>query len=59
MIIKNNNIPFGGYKVINLYGLIVTKLDLSDEDKNIENIHSEQNLECAIAFVIPIFILFG
>lgn len=34
MIIKNNIIPFGGYKVINLFGLIFTKSDLTDEDKN-------------------------
>ena len=40
MIIKNNIIPFGGYKVINLFGLIFTKSDLTDEDKNHENIHS-------------------
>lgn len=38
--IKNNIIPFGGYKVINLFGLIFTKSDLTDEDKNHENIHS-------------------
>lgn len=50
MIIKNNIIPFGGYKVINLFGLIFTKSDLTDEDKNHENIHSVQILECAIAF---------
>lgn len=55
MIIKNNIIPFGGYKVINLFGLIFTKSDLTD--KNHENIHSVQILECAIAFAI--LILFG
>lgn len=59
MIIKNNIIPFGGYKVINLFGLIFTKSDLTDEDKNHENIHSVQILECAIAFAILISILFG
>lgn len=53
MIIKNNIIPFGGYKVINLFGLIFTKSDLTDH----ENIHSVQILECAIAFAI--LILFG
>ena len=59
MIIKNNIIPFGGYKVINLFGLIFTKSDLTDEDKNHENIHSVQILECAIAFAVLISILFG
>lgn len=59
MIIRNSIIPFGGYKVINLFGLIFTKAELSEVDKNHENIHSMQMLECAILFLILLPILFG
>lgn len=56
-IIKNKFIPFGSYKTINLLGLVFTKSDLSDEDKNHEKIHSVQILECAIFMFILILII--
>lgn len=56
-IIKNKFIPFGCYKTINLLGLVFTKSDLSDEDKNHEGIHSVQMLECAIVLAILMLII--
>lgn len=41
MIIKNNIIPFRGYKAINLFGIIFLRkeYDLSEIDINHEAIH--------------------
>lgn len=46
--IKNNLIPFKGYKAINLFGLIFTRAELTKKEKNHENIHTKQMFECAI-----------
>ena len=43
--IKNNIIPFKGYKAINLFGIIFTRKQLTEKEKNHEKIHSEQMLE--------------
>lgn len=40
MIIKNNIIPFKGYKAINLFGIIFTRKDLNEIDINHEKIHT-------------------
>lgn len=45
IIIKNKFIPFGNYIAINLFGILVTKKDLSDKDINHEKIHTRQMLE--------------
>lgn len=57
IVIKNKLIPFGGYKCINLYGLLFTKSDLSNEDKNHEGIHTAQIRELAILFSILMLVL--
>lgn len=57
IIIKNKVIPFGGYKAINLFGFLFTKIDLTEEYKNHENIHTAQLIECAIALALFILIL--
>ena len=41
LIIKNKWFPFGGYKAINLFGIIFTKSDLDSETINHEKIHTE------------------
>ena len=46
--IKNNLIPFKGYKAINLFGVVFTREDLTDKEKNHERIHSLQIVESAI-----------
>ena len=46
--IKNNLIPFKGYKAINLFGVVFTRKDLTDKEKNHESIHSLQIVESAI-----------
>jgi hypothetical protein len=46
--IKNNLIPFKGYKAINLFGIVFTREDLTDKEKNHESIHSLQIVESAI-----------
>ena len=57
IIIKNKLIPFGNYKACNLLGLLLTKSDLSEEDKNHEGIHTAQIIELAILFSILMLIL--
>lgn len=57
IIIKNKLIPFGGYKSFNFFGLLFTKSDLSEKDKNHERIHSMQMLELAIVFSIIMLVL--
>lgn len=50
MIIKNNIIPFKGYKAINLFGIIFTRKDLNDIDLNHEKIHTAQMKEMLYIF---------
>ncbi len=59
--IKNNLIPFKGYKAINLFGLIFTRAELTEKEKNHENIHTKQMLECAILgfYLIGALIIFS
>lgn len=57
IIIKNKFIPFGRYKTCNLYGLLLTKSDLSERDKNHERIHTVQIIELAILFSILMLVL--
>lgn len=58
--IKNNLIPFKGYKAINLFGLIFTRAELTEKEKNHESIHTKQMLECAILgfYLIGALIIF-
>lgn len=56
-IIKNKWFPFGGYKAINLFGIIFTKSDLSNVDKNHEAIHFRQMIECFVIGLIVMLIL--
>jgi hypothetical protein len=46
--IKNNLIPFKGYKAINLFGFVFTRTELNEKEKNHESIHTRQMIECAI-----------
>ena len=39
-IIKTKHFPFGGYKAINLFGIIFTKGELSNRELNHEAIHT-------------------
>lgn len=59
--IKNNLIPFKGYKAINLFGLIFTRAELTEKEKNHESIHTKQMLECAILgfYLIGALIIFS
>lgn len=58
-IIKNKWFPFRGYKAINLFGLVFTKSELSDVDKNHEAIHTRQIIECFILGLVIMIILIG
>lgn len=58
MIIKNKLIPFPGYKMINICGIIFTRSKLiSDIDLNHEKIHSKQIFEMLIIFYYIWYIL--
>lgn len=52
IIIRNNIIPFKGYKAINLFGLLFVRKDavLESVDINHEKIHSEQMKEMLYVF---------
>jgi len=39
-IIYNDWFPFGSYKLMNLFGIILAKSELTEEDKNHEKIHT-------------------
>lgn len=43
--IKNKLIPFGNYNAINLFGIIFTKEELTEKEKNHEKIHTYQMIE--------------
>lgn len=45
IVIKNKLIPFGGYKSINLFGILFTKSDLTEKALNHERIHTAQMKE--------------
>ena len=51
-IIRNNVIPFKGFKAINLFGILFVRKDavLSDIDINHEKIHTEQMKELLFIF---------
>lgn len=49
-VIKNNIIPFGSYKAINLFGVVFTKGELSQVDLNHEMIHTKQMKEMLYIF---------
>jgi amino acid transporter len=59
--IKNNLIPFKGYKAINLFGIVFTREELNEKEKNHESIHTLQIIECAVlgfylfSFIVLIF----
>ena len=58
IVIKNKYLPFGKYDIINLYGILISKLDtISDKAKNHEQIHSMQMLELGLVCSIIILIL--
>ena len=44
-IVKTKWFPFGGYKAINLFGILFTKSDLSETEINHEAIHTAQMKE--------------
>lgn len=51
-IIKNNIIPFKGFKVINLFGILFVRgnVQMNDYDINHEEIHTKQMKEMLYAF---------
>ena len=58
-IIRNNIIPFPGYKCINLFGILFVKSNAKIDDVTInhEAIHSKQFIELMILFaVVTVFI---
>lgn len=52
IIVKNNIIPFKGFKLITLWPFIFTRgsTKLSDIDRNHEEIHGRQQLELLLVF---------
>lgn len=52
IIVRNNIIPFKGFKAINLFGILFVRKDavLSDVDINHEKIHTEQMKELLFVF---------
>lgn len=59
IIIKNNIIPFKGYKAMNFFGIIFLRkpYSLSEIDINHEAIHTEQMKELAFIFFYIIYFL--
>ena len=49
-VIKTKHFPFGGYKAINLFGIVFTKGELSNRELNHEAIHTEQMKELGYIF---------
>lgn len=49
-VIKTKHFPFGGYKAINIFGIIFTKGELSKKELNHEAIHIEQMKEMLYIF---------
>ena len=59
IVIKNKFIPFKGYEIINLFGILFTRGEIDDYEYNHEAIHTEQILECTVlGLVIICFICF-
>lgn len=58
-IIRNNIIPFKGYKAMNLFGILFVREDakLTDVDINHEAIHSAQFKELLWIFYYPIYLI--
>lgn len=58
-IIRNNIIPFKGYKAMNLFGILFVREDakLTDVDLNHEAIHSAQFKELLWIFYYPIYLI--
>lgn len=58
IVVRNKIIPFGRYKIINLFGVLFSKTDnISIVDYNHEGIHTKQIKECAILGFVIISIL--
>lgn len=57
IVIKNRLIPFGDYTSINLFGIVFTKVEMSEKSINHERIHTAQFLELASVTAIVVFIL--
>lgn len=59
MIIKNNIIPFRGYKAMNLFGIIFLRKEytLTEVDLNHEAIHTAQMKELLYVFFYIIYFL--
>ena len=55
MIVKNNIIPFKGYKAISIWPFIFCRSDLNSVDLNHEKIHLAQQLEL---LVIPFYVIY-
>lgn len=49
-VIKTKHFPFGGYKAINIFGIIFTKKELSERELNHELIHTKQMKEMLYLF---------
>lgn len=52
IIIRNNILPFKGYKILNLFGILFVRKDavVDDIDINHERIHTAQMLEMLVVF---------
>lgn len=55
IVIKNKFIPFKGYEIINLFGILFTRGDVDKIEYNHENIHTQQLIECFIVGAVVIF----
>lgn len=54
-IVKNDIIPFPGYKAVTIWPFIFCRKELDNVDLNHENIHGKQQLELLI---IPFFLIY-
>lgn len=50
IIVKNNIIPFKGFKAIYLFGFLFTRGDLTETQLNHEKIHERQAIELLFVF---------
>ena len=56
-IVKNNIIPFKGYKAISIWPFIFCRSDLNEIDINHESIHGEQQKELLIIVFYIIYLI--
>lgn len=59
-VVYNNLVPFKGFNVINLFGIVFARKDrgqLSKIQLNHEAIHTRQQIDCLVLFFLPLYLI--